>query len=213
MGSITEIIVWTRGVVMDKEGRDVMNGIAQAAILDGKFADAFDDYEDLPDRVLVPVRKYARVSDEEIEHKYIYYPEVVDISIVVEPALVKGMNVLKGLREGGLLLVNTKYPIEYIMKFIPNADVLGGIATVDAEAITGGKRVVDFSGTEGGVDAVGIGVGLSAPILGALARVSGIVKKESLARVVQNVSAMERGYNEVNFQKLNKTHHALSWSI
>jgi len=211
MGFVTEIVVWSRGVVMDKEGRDVIKGIEQAAIQEGKYAQAFDDYEDLPDRVLVPVRKYARISDEEIEFKYIYFPDEVDISIVIEPALVKGMNVLRDMREGGLLIVNTKYPIEYILKFIPNADVLGGIATVDADTIAGGKHIVDFSGTEGGVDAVGIGAGISAPILGAFAKVTGLVSKDSLAKVVKDVQAMERGYNEVNFQSLQKKHSVLSW--
>ena len=53
MGKITEITVWTRGVVMDKEARDVANAFAQAAKMEGKFVQAFDNYEDLPDRVLV----------------------------------------------------------------------------------------------------------------------------------------------------------------
>ena len=31
MGKVTEITVWTRGVVMDKEARDVANAFGQAA--------------------------------------------------------------------------------------------------------------------------------------------------------------------------------------
>ena len=72
MAKVTEITVWTRGVVMDKEARDVANAFAQAAKMEGKFVQAFDNYEDLPDRVLVTTRKYARISDEEIEMKYVY---------------------------------------------------------------------------------------------------------------------------------------------
>ena len=71
MAKVTEITVWTRGVVMDKEARDVANAFAQAAKMEGKFIQAFDNYEDLPDRVLVTTRKYARISDEEIEMKYL----------------------------------------------------------------------------------------------------------------------------------------------
>ncbi len=53
MAKVHEITVWARGVIMDKEGRDVINIFAQAAQMEGKFAQAFDNYEDLPDRVLV----------------------------------------------------------------------------------------------------------------------------------------------------------------
>ena len=56
MAKVTEITVWTRGVVMDKEARDVANAFAQAAKAEGKFVQAFDNYEDLPDRVLVTTR-------------------------------------------------------------------------------------------------------------------------------------------------------------
>ena len=72
MAKVHEITVWARGVIMDKEGRDIINIFAKAAQMDGKHAQAFDNYEDLPDRVLVTVRKYVRLSDEEIEHKYVY---------------------------------------------------------------------------------------------------------------------------------------------
>ena len=69
MAKVTEITVWTRGVTMDKEGRDVANAFAKAARKEGKHVQAFDNYEDLPDRVLVTTRKYVRISDEEIEHE------------------------------------------------------------------------------------------------------------------------------------------------
>jgi len=206
MGKVTEITVWTRGVVMDKEARDVANAFAQAAKMEGKFVQAFDNYEDLPDRVLVTTRKYTRISDEEIEMKYLYtnaHPEVV---VIVEPTIIKGINVLKGMPEGGLLIINTNRPIDYMLKFIPNADLLGAIATVDADGISGVKTV-DFSGSEGGVDSAGIGAGIAAPILGAMARVTGMAKKENLAKIVSDVAALERGYNEVKFQKFRKSRY------
>jgi len=210
MGKITEITVWTRGVTMDKEGRDVINAFGQAVILGGKFAQMFDNYEDLHDSVLVTTRKYVRVSDEEIEHKYVYTNNHPDIVVVLEPTIVKGINVLRGMPEGGLLLINTNRPIDYMLKFIPNADILGAIATVDADGISG-IRTVDFSGSEGGVDAVGFGAGIAAPVVGALARVTGLATKENLAKVVKDVSAMERGYNEVNLQKFRKARVEYSW--
>jgi len=210
MAKVTEITVWTRGVVMDKEARDVANAFAQAAKLEGKFIQAFDNYEDLPDRVLVTTRKYARISDEEIEMKYLYTNSHPDVVVIVEPTIIKGINVLKGMPEGGLLVINTNRPIDYMLKFIPNADVLGAIATVDADGISG-IRTVDFSGSEGGVDASGIGAGIAAPLLGAMAKATGMVKKESLAKIISDVSSMERGYKEVKLQKFRKSRSEYFW--
>lgn len=210
MAKVTEITVWTRGVVMDKEARDIANAFAQAVKMEGKFIQAFDNYEDLPDRVLVTTRKYVRISDEEIEMKYLYTNNHPDVVVIVEPTIIKGINVLCGMPEGGLLVINTNRPIDYMLKFIPNADVLGAISTVDADGISG-IRTIDFSGSEGGVDAAGIGAGVAAPILGAMAKVTGMVKKENLAKIVSDVAAMDRGYNEVKLQKFRKPRAEYFW--
>ena len=195
---------------MDKEARDVANAFAQAAKMEGKFVQAFDNYEDLPDRVLVTTRKYVRISDQEIQMKYLYVNEHPDVVVIAEPTIVKGINILKGMPQGGLLLINTNRPIEYMLKFIPNADILGAIATVDADGISG-IRTVDFSGSEGGVDASGLGAGIAAPIVGAMAKVTGMAKKENLAKVVSDVAAMERGYQEVKIQKFRRPRSVYFW--
>ena len=210
MAKITEITIWTRGVTMDKEGRDIATAIGKAAEKEGKYVQAFDNYEDLPDRVLVTTRKYVRISDEEIEHKYVYTNDHPDVVIVAEPTIVKGINILRGMPEGGLLIINTSRDIDYMMKFIPNDDLLGAVATVDADAISGVKTV-DFSGSEGGVDAVGVGAGIAAPIVGAFARVSGIVKKEDLAKIVKDVAGMEKGYETVQLLKFRKARAEYFW--
>jgi len=195
---------------MDKEARDVANAFAQAAKMEGKFVQAFDNYEDLPDRVLVTTRKYVRISDREIEMKYLYVNEHPDVVVIVEPTIIKGINVLRGMPEGGLLLINTNRPIEYMLKFIPNSDILGAVATVDGDGISG-IRTVDFSGSEGGVDTAGIGAGIAAPILGAMARVTGMVKKENLAKVVSDVAAMERGYQQAHLERYRKPRTVYFW--
>jgi oxalate oxidoreductase subunit delta len=169
--------------------------------MDGKHAQAFDNYEDLPDRVLVTTRKYVRLSDEEIEHKYVYTNDKPEVVVVIEPTIIKGIDILRGMAKGGTLVINTNRSIDDMLKFIPNADLLGTIATVDADAITG-VRTIDFSGSEGGVDTAGIGKGIAAPIVGAVAKVTGMIKKENLAKVASDVSGMERGYNEVKIRKL-----------
>jgi hypothetical protein len=44
-----------------------------------------------------------------------------------------------------------------------------------------------------------------------MARVSGMIKKENLAKIVQDVAGMERGYNEVHLQKFRKSRAEYSW--
>jgi oxalate oxidoreductase subunit delta len=210
MAKVTEITVWTRGVVMDKEARDIANAFGQAAKMEGKFVQAFDNYEDLPDRVLVTTRKYVRISDEEIQMKYLYVNEHPDVVVIVEPTIIKGINVLRGMPEGGLLIINTNRPIDYMLQFIPNADQLGAVAAVDADGISG-IRTVDFSGSEGGVDAAGVGAGIASPILGAMAKVTGMAKKENLAKIISDVAGMERGYKEVKVQKFRKSRSVYFW--
>jgi hypothetical protein len=130
--------------------------------------------------------------------------------VIVEPTIVKGINILKGMPDGGLLLINTNRPIDYMLKFIPNSDILGAIATVDADGISG-IRTVDFSGSEGGVDAAGLGAGIAAPIIGAMAKVTNMVKKETLAKIVSDVAGLERGYKEVSIQKFRKPRAEYFW--
>jgi 2-oxoacid:acceptor oxidoreductase gamma subunit (pyruvate/2-ketoisovalerate family) len=202
MARVHEVTVWTRGVVKDKEGRDVANGLAAAADREGKFTQAFDNYIDLPDRVNVPVRKYARISDEEIEMRYDYENEHPEVVVVVDASMVKGVNVLRGMAKGGVLVVNTRRAPADILKFIPNQDLLKAIACVDADSIAG-TSTVDFSGSEGGVDAVGLGAGIAAPLLGALAKATSLVKLDTLGKVVKNAQALQRGYEQTVLQGLN----------
>jgi Pyruvate/2-oxoacid:ferredoxin oxidoreductase gamma subunit len=192
---VHQITVWARGVVQDKEGRDIANGLSAAAAKEGKFTQAFDNYVDLPDRINVPLRKYARISDEEIEERYEYenaHPEVV---IVTDATLVKGIDILRGMEGGGTLIVSTDRKPEDILKFIPNRELLAQLVCVDAKTICGEQKI-DFSGSEGGVDSIGIGQGISAPLLGALARGTALVKLENLDAVVKNKDALHKGYDQ-----------------
>ena len=202
MAHVHEITVWTRGVVKDKEGRDVANGLAKAADKEGKFTQSFDNYVDLPDRVNVPLRKYARISDEDIEMKYDYENEKPEVVVVVDATIVKGIDVLRGVEGNGILVVNTRRAPEDILKFIPNRALLRSIACVDADGIAG-TATVDFSGTEGGVDAVGLGAGIAAPLLGAVAKATGLVKLESLAGVVKNGEALRKGHGSTVIKTLH----------
>ena len=199
---VTEITIWTRGVTKDKEGRDVANGIAAAADKEGKFTQAFDNYVDLPDRVNVPLRKYARISNQEIEMRYDYENEHPEVVVLVDATIVKGMNILRGVQKDGILVVNTDRSPEEILKFIPDKKPLKAIACVNASAICG-DATVDFSGSEGGIDTAGLGAGLAAPMLGAFAKATKLVKIESLAEVVQNKQALQKGFETCSVKVLN----------
>ena len=201
MASVKEITVWARGVIQDKEGRDISNGIAAAADFEGKFTQSFDNYADLPDRVNVPLRKYARISDEEIEEKYEYENANPEIVVLADATIVKGMNVLRGMKKGGTLVVNTNRTPDEILKFVPNKDLLSKVVCVDANTICG-VQTVDFSGSEGGMDMVGLGAGVAAPILGALVKGTNVVKLDSLAKVVKNSEAMYKGYDQAKVKTL-----------
>lgn len=196
MGNVKEITIWASGVIQDKEARDVALCLATAAARDGKFTQAFDNYVDLPDRVYVPLRKYARISETEIEEKYQYENDHPEIVLVMEQTIVKGMNVLYGMPQGGTLVVNTSKSPDAILKFIPNKSLLKRIACVDATKINP-QATIDFTGSEGGVDKAGIGRGIGAVMAGAAAKATGCVKIENLELSVGNPVACRRGFSEV----------------
>jgi oxalate oxidoreductase subunit delta len=192
---VYEVTIWARGVTQDMEGRHLSLLIANSASKDGKFTQAWDNYADLPDRVGVPLRKYARISDEEIEMRYLYENAEPNMSIVMDDTIVKGMDVLYGMPKGGVLVVNTKRPVDEILKLIPNKDILSKIICVDATGIAGGTGLesLDFMGSEGGVEATAVGAGLSAALAGAAAKGTDNLKVESIAAVAANKAGVKEG--------------------
>src|SRR3981081_3164833 len=133
--SYTELTVWTRGIIMDKEGRDIVNSVAAAARIEGKFAQAMENYVDNPDRTNAPTRKYCRVSDDEIENALTYENEQPNIVVLVEETMVKGWDYMRGMPPGGTLVINTHYTPDYMIRFVPGAERLpppGGGGAADA---------------------------------------------------------------------------------
>src|SRR3972149_8505506 len=167
--NVYEIAIWARGVTQDMEGRHLSLLLSKAADKDGKFTQAWDNYADLPDRVGVPLRKYTRISDEEIDMRYAYENSEPNMSIVMDDTLVKGIDVLRGMPKGGVLVVNTKRPPDEILKLIPNKELLKTIVCVDATGIVGGTGLesLDFMGSGGGGGAASRGGGVVAPLGGA----------------------------------------------
>src|SRR6202008_4198066 len=135
--SYTELTVWTRGIIMDKEGRDIVNSVSASARLEGKYSQAMENYVDNPDRTNAPTRKYCRVSDTVIENALTYENEKPNIVVLVEGTMGKGWDYMRGMPPGGTLVINTQYTPEYMIRFVPGPErvsptVLGGGPTIVA---------------------------------------------------------------------------------
>ncbi len=78
--------------------------LAKAAILEGKYIQSFPEFG--PERMGAPVNSYTRISEEPINlHCSVYNPDIV---VVLDPTLLKTVPVTQGLKENGVLIVNTK---------------------------------------------------------------------------------------------------------
>ncbi|WP_456325353.1 pyruvate ferredoxin oxidoreductase subunit gamma [Desulfonauticus submarinus] len=82
--------------------------LAKAAIDKGKFAQAFPSFG--PERRGAPVEAFVRVSDERIRiREKIYNPDVV---LVLDPTLLDVVDVAKGLKKDGIVIVNASESVE-----------------------------------------------------------------------------------------------------
>jgi len=166
--------------------------LGETALGTGQYFQAFPDYG--PERMGAPIRAYTRLSQEPIRiHSQIETPDVV---LVLDPTLLKIVDVAEGLREGGALIINTDMsPVE-----IRRALGLNGrqvhVYTVDASRIA--------------IDTLGREI-TNTPMLGAFARATGLFPLENIisdirhsfgkklrAEVVEaNIQAVRRAYDAV----------------
>jgi 2-oxoacid:acceptor oxidoreductase gamma subunit (pyruvate/2-ketoisovalerate family) len=136
-----------------------------------------------------PVRAFARISDEEIHlRSEIYSPDIV---IVLDESIMDIVDVLKGLKVGGKILINTrKKPsdFEFSNKFT--------VATVDATGIALKNDI-----QVGGIPVV------NTPILGAVPKILERVSLKSIQNNIKmkwigelsnkNVRATKEAYDQV----------------
>ena len=159
--------------------------LAQAALLDGKYVQAFPEFG--PERRGAPVTGYTRISDEPISiHCHIYNPNIV---VIVDPTLIDKIDVLKGLVEDGTIVANTeKAPRE--LKESLNVEK---------------ARVYTVNATRIALDVLGRPI-YNTAMLGALVKASPLVTLESISKVVterfpgavgeKNVAVIKRAYEE-----------------
>lgn len=164
--------------------------LAEAAFKEGKWIQAFPEYGS--ERRGAPTVSYTRISNSVLRtHEPILYPDAV---LVFDEGIAKSIPVAKGLLNDGILIINTTTSKEEMIKL---TKFNGNIFTFDATGIA--LKTV-------GIDASNI------PMIGALLKVSNIVKIESLEEVIKehflkklgeekvkkNIEGLRIAYEEVN---------------
>jgi len=153
------------------------NLLVAAALKDGnKGVQAFPLFG--AERRGAPVKAFARISDEEIHlRSEVYSPDIV---IVLDESIIGIVDVLKGLKKGGKILINTtKEPedFDFSNKY--------QVATVDATGVA-----IKHDILVGGIPVV------NTPILGAVPKILDRVTLPSIQAVIKNKWKGEGG--EIN---------------
>jgi Pyruvate/2-oxoacid:ferredoxin oxidoreductase gamma subunit len=204
-----ELTVWSRGIIMDKEARDVSTCIATAARKLGYYAENVSDYVDDPDRTNCLVRRYARFADEPILDRFVYENPHPDWVVLVEETIIKAVNFFHRTHPAqGVLVINSARDPQYLLKFLPENMLakLDKLVVVDATGLAEqrgsspwmfvrdlSELAFDRMSTEGAVERLAIGRGIAAPLLGALVAATGELPVEAVAEVVADRDAMLRG--------------------
>lgn len=164
---------------------------ADACLSKGNYVQAFPEYG--PERSGAPLRAYNRISDKELK---LYCPVTrPDIVVIADPTLLNVINVREGAKEDAIFLINTSLSPEEIRKKVnPNSR----------------QKIFILDATKIALENIGRPLP-NAPLVGALARISGIVDLDTLLEDVRksfgkkfsqkiidgNLEASRRGYEEV----------------
>ena len=162
--------------------------LANSAFIDGNYSQSFPAFG--VERRGAPVTAFLRVDEKPIRLRTeIYEPDHI---VVLDPLLVEQVPLTEGLKEGGIVIVNTnKKPTDF-------ADIFKGykVATVPA-----GKIAVKYHLGSAQSPIV------NTAILGAITKVLGIVTLESLIKAIKsdvpahpdnNAAAAKEAYQDVS---------------
>lgn len=157
--------------------------LASAALLENKHIQAFPEFG--PERMGAPIRGFTRISDKPIDiHSQVYEPDVV---VVLDPTLLKTIDVTEGLKRGGKLIVNTKQSPTELKKQFGDRGI--DIFTIDATRIA--------------LDIFGRPI-FNTAMLGALIRTTGLVSLDSINKAVLKIFPGAAG--EKNIVAINQAH-------
>jgi pyruvate ferredoxin oxidoreductase gamma subunit len=165
--------------------------VAETALSQDLYMQAMPEYG--PERMGAPIKAFTRISDQPIEiHNNIEEPHVV---IVLDESLLDFVDVTEGIRDGGAVIVNTCTPPDQVRKAL-NVNDSVKVASVDASGIAMDTLKRDMPNT---------------PIIGALAKVTGVVGVEAIKSQLErtfgkkfaqdvidaNLTSVNRAYEEV----------------
>ena len=168
------------------------NLLVAAALKDGnKGVQAFPHFG--AERRGAPVRAFARISDEEIHlRSEVYFPDIV---IVLDESIIGIVDVLKGLKKDGKILINTtKEPedFDFSNKYL--------VATVDATGVA-----IKHDILVGGIPVV------NTPILGAVPKILDRVTLPSIQATIKNKWKGESG--EINVKATQDAYESVEVSF
>ena len=104
--------------------------LADAAFNTGKYIQGFPEYG--PERMGAPITAYNRISDEKITiHSNIYEPDYV---VVVDDTLLECVDVTKGLKKSGAIVINTTKSPKEVKPLLKGYK--GKVYTIDAKKIS-----------------------------------------------------------------------------
>jgi pyruvate ferredoxin oxidoreductase gamma subunit len=165
--------------------------VAQAAISEGKFAQAFPSFG--PERRGAPVLAFVRIDSQEPVRVRAEITEP-DVVVVLDPGLLTIVNVVSGLKDNGLVIINTKKSFDEIASKL-QLKAEARLAKVDATHIAREELGVTITNTT---------------MVGALLKATGVVKLESVVEPLnkrfgrlaeRNVNAMKRAYEETELKE------------
>jgi pyruvate ferredoxin oxidoreductase gamma subunit len=157
--------------------------LAKAAIREGKYAQSFPNFG--TERRGAPVMAFLRISDELIRIRTnIYNPDVV---VVLDPTLFNIVDVAAGLKDDGVIIINSSKPPEY---FVKEQGSKYRIATVNATKIARESIGLPITNTS---------------MIGAFMKVTEAVGSDSMGEELKehfgkradgNIVAMKQAYSE-----------------
>lgn len=162
--------------------------LAHAAFFEGKWVQAFPYFG--AERRGAPVKAFARISTEPLRvHSQIYTPDYV---IVLDPYIYKMVDVTEGLKQDGIVVINTtKRPEDLGLKGQRVATVDATGIALEMNLLVAGSPVVNTS------------------ILGAFARATEEVKLQSILEAIKETWSGAAGEKnakatELAFERLKK---------
>jgi pyruvate ferredoxin oxidoreductase gamma subunit len=158
--------------------------LAQAAIAEGKYAQAFPSFG--PERRGAPVQAFNRVDTKEPVRLRVDITEP-DFVVVLDPGLLAKVKVTSGLKAGGWVIVNTRKSADEIKK---EFNIGYPVATINATKIARELKIPTVNTTA----------------LGAVIKITGVVDKNSVIEPLKNrfgkladvnIKAMESAFVQV----------------